>query len=74
MKEGGKVSLSTTLKDNKLFIEVVNTGTLRPTENTTELGLKNIKQRLELLYGQQATFNLEEIENQVVATIKIPLA
>ncbi len=74
LKEGGQVSLSTTIKDNKLFIEVVNTGTLRPTENTTELGLKNIKQRLELLYGQQATFNLEEIENQVVATIKIPLA
>jgi hypothetical protein len=35
--------------------------------------VKNIKKRLELLYGKTAVFNLKELENQVVATIKIPL-
>ncbi len=74
LKEGGKVSLSTNIKDNHLLIVVANTGILRPSENSTQLGLKNIKQRLELLYGEAATFSLKEIENQVVATIKIPLA
>jgi sensor histidine kinase YesM len=37
------------------------------------MGLKNIKRRLDLLYGESATFSLNELENQVVATILIPL-
>lgn len=73
LKEGGKVTLTTNIKNSQLLIEVANTGILKPSENSTQLGLKNIKQRLELLYGEAATFNLKEIGNQVVAIIKIPL-
>ena len=73
LKNGGKVSLSTTIKDHQLQIEVANSGVLKKGESTTELGLQNIKKRLELLYGQDATFTLKEIENKVVATIIIPL-
>ncbi|MDX6747589.1 histidine kinase [Polaribacter sp. PL03] len=73
LKNGGKVSLSTSIKDTQLQIEVTNSGSLQRSENSTQLGLKNIKKRLELLYGEAATFKLREIENQVVATIKIPL-
>lgn len=70
--EGGEVKLSTKLESDKLYIEVNNTGVLKSSENTTKLGLKNIKQRLELLYGDDSTFKLEEKNNQVIATIKIP--
>ncbi len=73
LKEGGKVSLSTTIKDSQLQIEVVNNGNLQQSESSTQVGLENIKKRLELLYGEESTFSLKEIENQVVATIKIPL-
>lgn len=74
LKAGGKINLSTTLKENQLLIEVSNTGVLRQSIDSTQLGLKNIKKRLELLYGEAATFNLKELENQVIATIKIPVA
>ncbi len=74
LKVGGEVILSTVIKDDLLQIEVINSGTLQSNKNTTQLGLKNIKKRLELLYGEKATFNLNEVKNQVVATIKIPLA
>ncbi len=74
LKEGGKISLSTELKYNQLLIEVANTGVLRQSEESTQLGLRNIKKRLELLYGETASFHLKEIENQVIATIKIPVA
>lgn len=74
LKEGGNISLSTTLKTNQLLIEVANTGVLRQSKDTTQLGLKNIKKRLELLYGETASFHLKEKENQVIATIKIPVA
>ena len=74
LKEGGNISLSTTLKTNQLLIEVANTGRLSQSKDSTQLGLKNIEKRLELLYGEAATFNLKEKENQVIATIKIPVA
>lgn len=74
LKEGGKVSLTTQIKDHQLLIEVANSGTLVHSKNSTQLGLINIKKRLELLYGEAASFNIEEIKNRVIATIKIPLA
>ncbi len=73
LKDGGKVKLTTVIENSQLLIEVANTGTLKQNINTTQLGIQNIKKRLELLYGQRATFTLNEIEHQVVATIKIPL-
>ncbi|ARV15208.1 sensor histidine kinase [Polaribacter sp. SA4-12] len=73
LKNGGKVNLSTKIEGNQLHIEVANSGKLHENKNSTQLGVKNIKKRLELLYGKAAVFSLKEIENQVVATIKIPL-
>ena len=73
LKEGGEVKLLTNVDNDMLLIEVSNTGTLQCTENTTQVGLKNIEKRLELLYGAAATFKLEENNNEVIATIKIPL-
>ncbi|MDN3594679.1 sensor histidine kinase [Zunongwangia endophytica] len=74
LKEGGLIVLSTCLIDHQLQIKVTNTGTLRTSKDSTELGLKNIKQRLALLYGEKADFKLEEIENKVIASINIPTA
>ena len=74
LKDGGEISLSTAIKDNYLRIKVANTGVLRQSEDSTHLGLKNIKKRLKLLYGETASFHLNEIENQVIATINIPVA
>lgn len=74
LKEGGEIRLTTDIQENQLLIEVANTGMLRTSENTTQVGLKNIQQRLELLYGETSSFNLKEINNQVIATIKIPLS
>jgi sensor histidine kinase YesM len=73
LKKGGKVKLSTTIEDYQLQIEVSNTGGLNQNKNGTQLGLQNIKKRLELLYGENSTFNLRELDNKVIATIKIPL-
>lgn len=74
LKNGGKVRLLTQIKNNQLQIEVANSGTLQQGKTSTQLGLQNIKKRLKLLYGNKAAFNLKETENQVVATLKIPLA
>ncbi|WP_299890215.1 sensor histidine kinase [uncultured Lacinutrix sp.] len=74
LKTGGILSLNTHINNNVLEIVVANPGQLKETKNTTRLGLKNIKRRLELLYGDSAIFNLKEVDARVIATVKIPLA
>lgn len=74
LKQGGKISLSSQKNGSVLKIQVKNTGKLKISNNTTQLGIKNIKQRLGLLYGEKASFKLHEDGNEVVADIKIPLS
>ncbi|MFD0963549.1 sensor histidine kinase [Pseudofulvibacter geojedonensis] len=73
LKNGGVISLNIKQEQKNLFIEVNNSGKLSIDSNSTQLGLKNIKQRLELLYKGSAHFSLAEKNNQVVATIQIPI-
>jgi two-component system, LytTR family, sensor kinase len=73
IKNGGKIILKTTIENNKLIILVSNTGKLVITENTTQVGLKNIEERLHLLYGNEAAFELKQIDDKVVATIVMPI-
>lgn len=73
LKEGGKISLTTKKNDQELLIEVRNSGKLKIAKNSTQLGIKNIKQRLQLLYGSKASFELTEVDGAVVAEVKIPL-
>ncbi len=73
LKEGGVINVQINKDSNYLFIIVSNTGKLKLKSNSTQLGLKNIRQRLRLLYGKEARFLLEEKENTVIANIKIPL-
>lgn len=72
-KNGGKITLIVTDDNEKIILQVNNTGTLKTQTDSTRIGLDNIKKRLELLYGNAAQFTLEELENEVHAIIKIPL-
>ena len=73
LKNGGRILLAIFKMDNDLYIEVRNAGNLKISKDSTQLGLKNIEQRLKLLYADRASFKLEEISDEVVAQIKIPL-
>lgn len=73
LKNGGRIVLKIEKGEEELLIEVRNTGKLKISKDSTQLGLINIKQRLKLLYADRASFNLEEILDEVVAQVKIPL-
>ncbi|SNZ01555.1 Histidine kinase [Flagellimonas pacifica] len=73
LKKGGRIVLNIKQEGELLVIEVRNTGKLQIGKSTTQLGLKNIRQRLKLLYADNASFKLNEIAGEVVAHIKIPL-
>jgi len=72
-KNGGNVSLNISQNNKGLLIKVINTGKLITAKDSTKIGLKNIEDRLMLLYGNKAKFTLIEKNNQVTATIQIPI-
>lgn len=74
LKQGGEIHLIVDIKEDKLYIEVRNSGTLSMEEGSTRLGLENIKKRLYIIFGDKATFTLREKDNFVEACITIPMA
>lgn len=72
LKEGGIIHVFAGDDQDKFIIRVRNTGKLAFAQNSTKLGLQNIKKRLELMYGSNASFSLQELNNEVIAEIKIP--
>lgn len=74
LKEGGTVSIVTTVRKKHLDLEIRNTGQLSPPEkrNGVGLGIENTRKRLELLYGEEATFSIKN-ENATTVLTKISL-
>ncbi|HET6243339.1 MAG: histidine kinase [Bacteroidetes bacterium] len=72
--KGGKIEIQTAVKGDFLFITVINDGKLKEEINQEKgFGIKNTIERLSLLYGNNATFNIRGLnENKVITEIKIP--
>lgn len=75
--KGGRISIHCIAEDNYLEMTIINTGQYNPQNTNSELasgfGLKNSKQRLEFIFGSQATFDIQNLnENEVITKLKIP--
>ena len=57
----------------KLILEVSNSGKLKNdlNENGTNIGLRNVRERLEKIYGDNGKFELKQDDNFVKARIEI---
>ncbi len=73
LKKGGNVILNIQMDTGHLTIRVTNDGILNTATAGTQVGVSNIKQRLELLYSNEASFQLSEQAGQVHAQVKIPI-
>ncbi len=70
--KGGFVKLETKLENNKLLIKISNTGQLISTDSGG-FGLENTAQRLNLLFGDEASFKIAQSAKDIVtADISIP--
>lgn len=68
---GGKVSVKAKLQEDKLKVEVSNPGVYQPTADN-RIGLKNVRERLAGLYGDKASFTIQNGgEDTVIASISI---
>ncbi len=75
LKEGGAISLDAAVRENKLTIKIRNNGQLKQ-ENlngSKGFGIANTRQRLMLLYGENASFSIEnEDKNTVLTEVCVP--
>lgn len=79
LEEGGQLKINITpLNESHFRIEISNPGTLNLTEtnhnekNSARIGLVNIQDRLKILYDGDASFTIEQENNNVVATVTLP--
>lgn len=71
-----KIQISAKMEGEKLVLEVANTGKLEslPDSNGTKIGLKNVRERLEKLFGEKSSFELKQNGEFVIAGIEISKA
>ena len=70
--EGGIILLTIKQINESISITVVNPGSINK-QKKSGVGVKNLKQRLEIQYKGKANFSLNELDNeQVIAEITIP--
>lgn len=74
IKEGGLITIKTGVHGDIFQITVENPGTLTTENNDTGLGLKNLRERLLLHYGDRASLQvIQKSRDIVLATVNIPL-
>jgi LytS/YehU family sensor histidine kinase len=71
---GGKVKIVSDFKDNYHELMIQNTGYLNGARNGDGFGLASTKNRLQILFGQKANFDIREIDGNIVeARVLIPI-
>ena len=76
LPQGGSINIKVTKEQAFIKIKVRNTGHLDSTAKTIEkmgIGLVNIRERLRLLYGEKAGFDLYQQADEVVAEVILPV-
>ncbi|MDX1627167.1 MAG: histidine kinase [Fulvivirga sp.] len=78
LKQGGMIELKTHVRGDKLTIEIKNSGHFKELNSHANnekggLGLKNTRKRLNLLYGEDASFQIyNDSDHSVVTKLIIP--
>jgi LytS/YehU family sensor histidine kinase len=72
--DGGKVKIVSDFQGNYHELVIVNTGALNGSRDVDGFGLASTKNRLQILFGQKANFDIREVEgNSVQARVLIPV-
>jgi two-component system LytT family sensor kinase len=72
--DGGKVKIVSDFRDHYHELLIVNTGVLNGSRNIDGFGLASTKNRLQILFGQKANFDIREVDgNTVQARVLIPV-
>lgn len=73
LKQGGSVTVNAQRDNGNVVVEVSNSGTFSP-NGAGGIGLANTRQRLNILYNQNAAFDISQQNDLVAARLQIPFA
>ena len=74
LSTGGQIIIQAAMENDHLKIEVTNDGQLKKKSKREGVGLKNLVERMNILFGQFAELSLENSSSsKVTASLKIPL-
>jgi sensor histidine kinase YesM len=75
LTQGGEIKIMGRIQENMAVIAIINSGQLDESKSqTTKIGIKNTIQRLNLIFGQKASFSIENFNSTFVkSTISILL-
>ncbi|WP_129641779.1 sensor histidine kinase [Peristeroidobacter agariperforans] len=70
----GPVSIRVAVRrqSDRIVLEIRNTGSALPTEQREGVGLRNCRERLKVIYGSEATLQLANDADSVVAVVTLP--
>ena len=66
------IGMKTEIQSGRLVIEIRNSFEANTESKGTQTGLRNIKERLNLMYHQTAFMNTQKEENQFIVTLNLP--
>lgn len=74
LKSGGNIRVTANTEKGYIILSVENSGVFdpRPKSNEGGIGLENLKKRLELQYGDNASLKIMNAQGKVSAIIKMP--
>lgn len=70
--EGGTVRVTAKTTGYVMLLEVFNSGSYEPRDDREGFGLNNTRKRLELIYGGNASFDIQNTSNGVITRLHIP--
>jgi two-component system, LytTR family, sensor kinase len=77
IKKGGLIKISAEKNQGNLILKVINSGKLESnsqnSQESTNIGLDNLRRRLNINFGEKSSFNIEGKNNLVTATIVLTL-
>jgi two-component sensor histidine kinase len=78
--EGVFIKINSQLSNNFLTINIINSGRLKKGDPSVSapknggIGVENTRRRLQMIYGERATFDLQNLnEKEVIAILKLPI-
>jgi sensor histidine kinase YesM len=78
--EGVFIKINSQLSNNFLTINIINSGRLKKgdpsvyEQKNSGIGVENTRRRLQMIYGERATFDLKNLnEKEVIATLRLPI-
>lgn len=70
--EGGTVRVTGKMDGPMMLLEVFNSGIYEPRDDREGFGLNNTRKRLELIYGGNAFFDIQNTKDGVITRLHIP--